>query len=68
METGALRKSPKSVIEKSAIIASQYGYQFIGTEHFSLWPVKCAAKQSQSPPIQTWHRYFRPPTEYYQRF
>jgi len=24
----------KSVIEKSAIVASQYGYQFIGTEHF----------------------------------
>ncbi|MEZ4179955.1 MAG: ATP-dependent Clp protease ATP-binding subunit [Candidatus Doudnabacteria bacterium] len=24
----------KSAIEKSAIIASQYGYQFIGTEHF----------------------------------
>ncbi len=24
----------KSVIEKAAIIASQYGYQFIGTEHF----------------------------------
>ncbi len=29
-----LSENLKSVIEKSAIIASQYGYQFIGTEHF----------------------------------
>jgi ATP-dependent Clp protease ATP-binding subunit ClpC len=29
-----LSENLKSVIEKSAIVASQYGYQFIGTEHF----------------------------------
>jgi ATP-dependent Clp protease ATP-binding subunit ClpC len=29
-----LSENLKSAIEKSAIIASQYGYQFIGTEHF----------------------------------
>jgi len=29
-----LSENLKLVIEKSAIIASQYGYQFIGTEHF----------------------------------
>src|ERR1700690_3171105 len=29
-----LSENLKSVIEKSAVIASQYGYQFIGTEHF----------------------------------
>jgi len=29
-----LSENLKQVIEKSAIIASQYGYQFIGTEHF----------------------------------
>ena len=29
-----LSENLKAVIEKSAIIASQYGYQFIGTEHF----------------------------------
>ncbi|MBI5530299.1 MAG: ATP-dependent Clp protease ATP-binding subunit [Candidatus Doudnabacteria bacterium] len=29
-----LSENLKSVIEKAAIIASQYGYQFIGTEHF----------------------------------
>ena len=29
-----LSENLKTVIEKSAIIASQYGYQFIGTEHF----------------------------------
>ncbi len=29
-----LSENLKSVIEKAAIVASQYGYQFIGTEHF----------------------------------
>jgi len=29
-----LSENLKSVIEKSAIVASQFGYQFIGTEHF----------------------------------
>jgi ATP-dependent Clp protease ATP-binding subunit ClpC len=29
-----LSESLKATIERSAIIASQYGYQFIGTEHF----------------------------------
>ncbi len=29
-----LSENLKSVIEKSAVVASQYGYQFIGTEHF----------------------------------
>lgn len=29
-----LSENLKSAIEKSAIVASQYGYQFIGTEHF----------------------------------
>ena len=29
-----LSENLKSAIEKSAIIASQFGYQFIGTEHF----------------------------------
>ncbi|MCL5666923.1 MAG: ATP-dependent Clp protease ATP-binding subunit [Patescibacteria group bacterium] len=29
-----LSENLKQVIEKSAIVASQYGYQFIGTEHF----------------------------------
>ncbi len=29
-----LSENLKSVIERSAIIASQFGYQFIGTEHF----------------------------------
>jgi ATP-dependent Clp protease ATP-binding subunit ClpC len=29
-----LSENLKTVIEKSAIVASQYGYQFIGTEHF----------------------------------
>ncbi len=29
-----LSENLKLVIEKSAIVASQYGYQFIGTEHF----------------------------------
>lgn len=29
-----LSENLKSVIERAAIIASQYGYQFIGTEHF----------------------------------
>jgi ATP-dependent Clp protease ATP-binding subunit ClpC len=29
-----LSENLKSVIERSAVIASQYGYQFIGTEHF----------------------------------
>lgn len=29
-----LSENLKTAIEKSAIIASQYGYQFIGTEHF----------------------------------
>ncbi len=29
-----LSENLKSVIEKSAMVASQYGYQFIGTEHF----------------------------------
>lgn len=29
-----LSENLKAAIEKSAIIASQYGYQFIGTEHF----------------------------------
>lgn len=29
-----LSENLKTVIEKSAVVASQYGYQFIGTEHF----------------------------------
>jgi ATP-dependent Clp protease ATP-binding subunit ClpC len=29
-----LSENLKSAIEKSAIMASQFGYQFIGTEHF----------------------------------
>jgi ATP-dependent Clp protease ATP-binding subunit ClpC len=29
-----LSENLKTTIERSAIIASQYGYQFIGTEHF----------------------------------
>jgi ATP-dependent Clp protease ATP-binding subunit ClpC len=29
-----LSENLKSVIEKSAVVASQFGYQFIGTEHF----------------------------------
>lgn len=29
-----LSENLKSVIERAAIVASQYGYQFIGTEHF----------------------------------
>lgn len=29
-----LSENLKNVIERSAIVASQYGYQFIGTEHF----------------------------------
>jgi ATP-dependent Clp protease ATP-binding subunit ClpC len=29
-----LSENLKAVIEKSAVVASQYGYQFIGTEHF----------------------------------
>src|SRR6266478_10862 len=29
-----LSENLKSVIERSAVVASQYGYQFIGTEHF----------------------------------